>query len=123
MVVESGEFRLWIRLRHQDGRCPQTAADIGNTSSVFQFFIDPIERRNPGGNKVRGVAWTEESLSADEQFGMVFVPTETLSRLESLGKRLLSLDSSQRRLKRPRHERRAVVVRHSERLFLAEVEF
>src|SRR5580700_6551087 len=51
------------------------------------------------------------------------MPTQSLPRLESLGKGFLCLDRSERRLKRSRHERGAVVVRHRERLFLAEVKF
>src|SRR5580692_12851617 len=53
----------------------------------------------------------------------MFVPAEAFACLESLGKRLLRLDRRERRLKRTGHERGAIIVRHRERLFFAEVKF
>src|SRR5208282_1054623 len=86
VVIESGKLGFGIGLGHQNRRCAQTTAYVGDPRSAFQFFIYALERRNPRSDEICSIARPKKSFRAHKQFGVMLMPTHSLAGLESLGK-------------------------------------
>src|SRR3546814_7084663 len=60
------------------------ATDIGDAGASFELGLNPVERRNPLRDQMRGVARPEEALGAAEQAGIVLMPADAPTRPERL---------------------------------------
>ena len=84
MVIETDKSGCGVGLRHDDGGCPEPAADIRNFRTPLELCLHTVEGRNPIRHEVAQVVRTEESLRAFKQSVIVLIPPEALAGLEPL---------------------------------------
>src|SRR3546814_16654781 len=70
MIVEAEEPRVRKCLRHDDGRGAMAATDIGDAGASSELGLNPVARRNPLRDHMRGVARPEEAPGAAETAGI-----------------------------------------------------
>ena len=116
MVVEAEEARLGVRLRHEDGRRAETAADVGDLGAGLELGLDAVERGEPRAGEVADVARAEEALGALEQARMLVAPLEALAGAKVVLDLRLAAPHRLRHLEETGNERRARVVGQRERL-------
>src|SRR5690606_21735138 len=84
VIVKANKFRVRKRLRHQNGRGSQAAADIGDAGSGLKFFLHAIEGGDPTAHQICDITGAEEQLGSAKQVGVVFVPAEAVAGLEAV---------------------------------------
>src|SRR4051812_2207764 len=84
VIVKAEELGFRKRLRHENCRGAEAAANIADLRSCAEFLFHAIEGRNPERRQVRYVVRAEESLGAVKEVVMVLVPANALACLERL---------------------------------------
>ena len=85
MVVGADDDAFGERLRHQDRRRAEAAAEVGDPGAGGELGLDPIQRGNPVRDQLGDVAWAVERVAADEHVLVVLVPAHARSGAERLG--------------------------------------
>ena len=67
MEIDTQEAGFRESIRHDQGRCPITAADVGNPGARLKLVNNAVECGEPLGNKVRLVTWAKETLCSTKQ--------------------------------------------------------
>src|SRR6185503_17931767 len=84
VVVEAVELRLRKRLREQNRRSAEAAADVGDFGAPLELLFDALERRDPGSDQVADVTGAEKTLGAFEQTVVVLTPLGAAALAEVL---------------------------------------
>src|SRR5688572_13813809 len=79
VIVKAVEPALGVSLRHDDGRSPVPAADVGHLGSGFELLLYSAEGGDPVGDQVADVARPEEALGPLEQVVVMLAPEHALA--------------------------------------------
>lgn len=77
MEVVANESRIRIRLRHQNSREANAAADVSNPAAACQLFFNALQSGQPCGHDVVDVTGTEEGPGRTEQTARGIAPANT----------------------------------------------
>ncbi len=80
--IESVELAVGKRFRHDHRGVTVSAPDICYLRSAFEFFLNPIKRRNPRLEQVGLVSGFEKLGDAAEQAGIVIAPGNAMPSFE-----------------------------------------
>src|SRR2546429_1507033 len=84
MIIEAYKLRIRKCLGHQNSGCAVSTSNIRHTDSLLEFRFHAIQRWNPGAHQIAYVVWTEESLCAQEERGIVFIPAHAIAGAKRL---------------------------------------
>src|ERR1700675_1155754 len=97
-----------------------SASNVRNARACFQARVHAIQRGNPLAYQVCGIARAKEPLGAMEQFMVVLMPPHSFAGAKCLNQSRHRHGGRKRYLESARKERRALLVRQRECLFLAQ---
>ena len=122
MIIESEELRFRECFRHQDRRSAFAAAHISHPRSCFKFLGHALKRRNPRGDKIRGIARAEKPFAPMKDAFVMLVPAHPCPRAKGLGDPWNRSQRTKGQLEGAGKIRRTVFVGQSKGLLFAQAE-
>ena len=92
------------------------AADVGDERALLELRLHAVECGDPRVDEVRVVARPEEPLAPDVHIGVVLVPAVARAAARGIHDVLGVVDGAEGDLEEAGQERRAVGIRHRERV-------